>query len=209
MSNTAKKILDTVHNVLDQTIGKIPDFVQDPAGTIGDLSKIKPLKALGNFGEDIVHSAVDIGFGGIANDFGGGYTDEDLEKMKKLPLHEMMTNPNFMQDQYAQMMGLETFRGLAKEDINLFRKMGGQLAQEEKTRADVGELIPKERKVTRSNFMEKVYGPHTTRRYEEGSKKSQIEREMMGLARMYAGRQQDIRRGQRRPGQRESLLTRR
>ena len=45
MSNTAKKILDTVHNVLDQTIGKIPDFVQDPAGTIGDLSKIKPLKA--------------------------------------------------------------------------------------------------------------------------------------------------------------------
>ena len=208
MTNTVKKIGDTVQNVLDQTVGKIPEFVQDPKGTIGDLSKIKPLKALGNFGEDIVHSAVDIGMGGIANDFGAGFSDEDVEKLKKLPLHKMM-DPKAMEEGYKNMMGLETFRGLAKEDINLFRKMGGQLAQEEKTRADVGELIPKERKVTRSNFMEKVYGPHTTRRYEEGSKKSQIEREMMGLARMYAGRQQDIRRGQRQPGQRESLLTRR
>ena len=209
MANTVEKVVDTVKNVLDETIGKIPEFVSNPENYGDILSKVKPLKALANFGEDIVHSAVDIGFGGIANDFGGGYTDEDLEKMKKLPLHEMMTNPDYFKDQYTRMMGLETFRGLAKEDINLFRKLGGELAQEKKTRADVGELIPRDRKVTRSNFMEKIYGPHTTRRYEEGSKKSQIEREMMGLARMYAGRQQDIRRGQRRPGQRESLLTRR
>jgi len=208
MANTVKKVMDTVHNVLDQTIGKVPEFVSNPENYGDVLSKVKPLKAIANFGEDIVHSAVDIGMGGIANDLGGGYTDEDLEAMKKLPLHKVM-NPKNWAEGYKNMMGLETFRGLAKEDINLFRKMGGELAQEKKTRADVGELIPKERKVTRSNWMEKVYGPHTTRRYEEGSKKSQIEREMMGLARMYAGRQQDIRRGQRQPGQRESLLTRR
>tara|TARA_R100000458_G_scaffold59881_1_gene72429 strand:- start:9769 stop:10407 length:639 start_codon:yes stop_codon:yes gene_type:complete len=212
MARTIRQVGDTVKNVLDQTVGKIPDLVKDPKGTIGDLTKIQPLKALGRLGEDVVHSGMDI-LGGMSRDVGGvldvpGMTEKDVDYLKKLPLH-MLMNKGAWKSTIKNMLGERTFQGLNIEDVGLFRQLGGELAQEEKLRSDVGSLVPQDRTVTESTAIKKYFHPNKTREDYEGGEKSQIERELMGLARMYAGRQQAIKGSRRRPGQRESLLTRR
>ena len=216
MARTIRQVGDTVKNVLDQTLGKIPDMVQDPKGflddTIGQLPKVQPLKALGRLGEDIVHSGMDI-LGAGSRDVGAvldvpGMTKENVEDLKKLPLHLLM-NKGAIRSTIKNILGERTFQGLNIEDVGLFRQLGGELAQEEKLRSDVGSLVPQDRTVTEKTAVDKLFNPNKTREDYEGGEKSQIEREIMGLARMYAGRQQAIKGSRRRPGQRESLLTRR
>jgi len=216
MARTIRQVGDTVKNVLDQTVGKIPDMVQDPKGflddTLGQLHKVQPLKAVGRLAEDVVHSGMDI-LGGMSRDVGGvldvpGMTEKDVDYLKKLPLH-MLMNKGAWKSTIKNMLGERTFQGLNIEDVGLFRQLGGELAQEEKLRSDVGSLVPQDRTVTESTAIKKYFHPNKTREDYEGGEKSQIERELMGLARMYAGRQQAIKGSRRRPGQRESLLTRR
>jgi hypothetical protein len=216
MARTIRQVGDTVKNVLDQTIGKIPDIVENPRGflddTLGQLPKVQPLKAVGRLAEDVVHSGMDI-LGGASRDIGAvidvpGMTKENIEDLKKLPLH-MIMNKGAWKSTVKNMLGERTFQGLNIEDVGLFRQLGGELAQEEKLRSDVGSLVPQDRTVTEKTAIDKLFNPNKTREDYEGGEKSQIEREIMGLARMYAGRQQAIKSSRRRPGQRESLLTRR
>jgi len=216
MGRTIKQVGDAVHSLLDQGLGRIPDIVQDPKGflddTLGQLHKQQPLKAVGRLAEDVVHSGADI-MGGMSRDIGGvlgvpGVSEKDVEHLKKLPLHLLM-NKEAQAEAFKNMMGLRTFQGLNIEDVNLFRRLGGELAQEQKLRSDVGTLIPQDRTVTESTVVDKFFHPNKTRQDYEGGKKSQIERELMGLASMYAGRQQAIKGTRRRPGQRDSLLTKR
>jgi hypothetical protein len=217
MSRTVKQVANTVRNVLDQTIGKVPDIVADPKGfvedTLGQIHKVQPLKAAGRYVEDTVHAGLDI-LGAHSRDVGavwgsGGITEKQIEDFKKMPLHQLMGRkarsnvtliPGFF--------GEKEFEGLNIEDVGLFRKLGGEFAQQQKLHSDVGSLVPQERTVTASTAMKKLYDVNKTRQ-DAGGEMSQVEKELMGLARMYSGRQQAIKSSRRRPGQRESLLTRR
>ena len=219
MARTVKQVANTVRNVLDQTIGKVPDIVADPKGfvedTIGQIHRVKPLRAVGKLAENIVHKHVDV-IGGYSRDLAsvlnaGGITEEEVEKLKRTPLHMqkvLRLKPRTNVTMIPGFTGEREFAGLNIEDVSLFRQLGGQLAQEQKLQSDVGSLVPQERTVTASTAMKKLYDVNKTRQ-DAGGEMSQVEKELMGLARMYSGRQQAIKSSRRRPGQRESLLTRR
>jgi hypothetical protein len=194
MSHAVQAVTDTVKNVLDQTLGKLPEL------DLSELGKVKPLKALGNLVQDS--------------------WDWTVNKPRKA----LEEGDLGMYDKAGKD---RDFGALGKKEVEAYKALGGSLAGEDKAKEDLSELVPKteaylqnkarvrtEASTTKKGSTSPVWQEWSDKKgffksHIVGSEKKKIEGQIQGLQRMYASRQQAVLSGKRRPGQKESLLTRR